>query len=203
MSKKLITYGFWFYEELLPIIMNGSSSIHYLETTSGKFPVKINSTRLRTLKHSPMCVACGKVGVLWMLQSHGHLRAAHSFRPHLNLYAIDKQDVLTMMTQDHILPKSRGGTNDKFNLQTMCTHCNNDKSDTLPHEYATAHRHSSPVDGRGTVRKGLSEVQLHALATLASLERIRQQMNEKSGSNSELRSERCDSLGIDSAVSRA
>ncbi len=33
---------------------------------------------------------------------------------------------------DHIIPLSRGGTDDKDSLQALCRDCNLDKSDTLP-----------------------------------------------------------------------
>jgi len=33
------------------------------------------------------------------------------------------------LTIDHILPKSRGGTNDLDNLQTLCEQCNQLKAD--------------------------------------------------------------------------
>jgi len=35
------------------------------------------------------------------------------------------------MTCDHILPQSKGGTDDGENLQTLCTHCNTLKADRL------------------------------------------------------------------------
>jgi len=36
------------------------------------------------------------------------------------------------LTIDHIKPRSKGGTNDDRNLQTMCSPCNNAKGDTWP-----------------------------------------------------------------------
>mgnify|MGYP001850859460 CR=1 FL=1 len=30
---------------------------------------------------------------------------------------------------DHIIPQNKGGTNDLWNLQPMCKHCNRSKSD--------------------------------------------------------------------------
>jgi 5-methylcytosine-specific restriction endonuclease McrA len=38
------------------------------------------------------------------------------------------------LTRDHILPVSRGGTNEWGNVVTACSRCNNRKGDQLPHE---------------------------------------------------------------------
>ena len=46
---------------------------------------------------------------------------------HFNLYAIDKNGKEVLMTKDHIIPKSKGGSNHISNLQTMCTNCNSKK----------------------------------------------------------------------------
>lgn len=35
------------------------------------------------------------------------------------------------LTLDHIVPKSKGGTNDPDNLRTLCVRCNNRKGDSL------------------------------------------------------------------------
>lgn len=41
------------------------------------------------------------------------------------------------LTIDHIIPRSRGGTDAETNLQTMCFRCNQEKADTMP-EYPAA-----------------------------------------------------------------
>lgn len=37
----------------------------------------------------------------------------------------------TLMTVDHVIPKSKGGTNDLKNKQILCCKCNSEKSDKL------------------------------------------------------------------------
>lgn len=49
---------------------------------------------------------------------------------HYDLYRYSKQGRL-LMTVDHILPKSLGGTNDIENLQPMCRKCNDRKGNTI------------------------------------------------------------------------
>lgn len=39
------------------------------------------------------------------------------------------------MSIDHIIPLSKGGTNDVGNLQCVCKKCNGLKEDMLPHEF--------------------------------------------------------------------
>lgn len=38
------------------------------------------------------------------------------------------------LTLDHIVPRSKGGTSEQSNLQTMCKPCNERKSDAMPSE---------------------------------------------------------------------
>lgn len=188
MSAHLFTYGFWFYDELREKLHGGQGKI-WLDTPNfGKFLVTANSSKLGCLKRSPMCVSCDRVGSIWMLQSHGKLvtplteqekffgvkrKIKHSDeqRPHLNLWAVDASNNLVMMTQDHILPRSRGGSNGSHNLQTMCTFCNSAKGDKIPDGYHIGFRPLTAVDGGGARRKGLSEVRAHALSVLDYLER--------------------------------
>jgi 5-methylcytosine-specific restriction endonuclease McrA len=40
--------------------------------------------------------------------------------------------LLELLTLDHIVPQSRGGTNAEDNLQTMCRSCNGRKGHTMP-----------------------------------------------------------------------
>lgn len=71
------------------------------------------------------CVACGKQGTYFTLdESDGGTRR------HFNLRADDS----TLMTRDHILPKSKGGRDHISNMQTMCEPCNKAKRNTYDGE---------------------------------------------------------------------
>jgi 5-methylcytosine-specific restriction endonuclease McrA len=88
------------------------------------FQVYTESLRYATFyQKGCTCVACGKVGTYFELDS-----GDNGNRKHFNLYADDG----TLMTKDHIVPTSRGGKyNAVENLQTMCVDCNRAKGANL------------------------------------------------------------------------
>ena len=69
------------------------------------------------------CICCGREGTYFKLCVDETIN-----RRHFNLYADDG----TLMTKDHIMPKSKGGNNTVENLQTMCTICNKEKGNKVP-----------------------------------------------------------------------
>lgn len=73
------------------------------------------------------CSVCGKVGTHFTLDKSS---GEDNNRYHFNLRADDG----TLMTRDHILPKSKGGRDHISNMQTMCTHCNKAKGNSYDGE---------------------------------------------------------------------
>ena len=120
------TVGEYSIYEILPLIGHGAT-VHLLD-----WDIKVMSNRLMTFQHSIMCVECGAIGQIFKLQRH-HDRE----RPHLNLFAIINGDDV-LMTADHIIPKSRGGPDEVFNLQTMCHICNERKATEINTKYLTS-----------------------------------------------------------------
>jgi 5-methylcytosine-specific restriction endonuclease McrA len=89
-------------------------------------PIYFGSKRLQVFKvHGVKCAKCDIEGQYFVKE-----RSEDQQRYHLNLYAIDENGNEVLMTKDHIVPKSKGGTDDLNNLQTMCSYCNNEKGDT-------------------------------------------------------------------------
>lgn len=83
-----------------------------------KYSLNISSKRYKLFRKSSKCACCGVNGVVVFLERH-----AKDTTPHFNLYTEDG----VLMTKDHIVPRSLGGTNDLTNLQTMCLSCNQKK----------------------------------------------------------------------------
>ena len=93
----------------------------------GKYNVKTKDDRyLNFIKHGYKCVKCGIEG------TYVNLECNCSLGNHLNLYGIDKNGKETLLTKDHIYPKSKGGLDNINNYQVLCENCNNEKSDNSP-----------------------------------------------------------------------
>lgn len=145
----MFIYGFWFYEDIINRIgerlsspRRGSQSddkfIALTNSHHETFEVKVSSPRMELFRQNPKCVNCDHMGSIWILQGH-HAKET----PHLNLYHVGdpipqhkKQSIdgLILMTKDHIIPKSKGGSSGLDNLQTMCVICNRLKDNKLPTE---------------------------------------------------------------------
>lgn len=82
------------------------------------YSVRMDSERYKVFAENNRCVACGLEGVKMSLEMTGG-----DGSPHFNMYGFeDGRPVL--MTKDHIVPKSKRGTNRLDNFRTMCSRCN-------------------------------------------------------------------------------
>lgn len=106
-----------------------------VERWYGEYRVRLGSMRLQTFTKGLSCVDCGIEGSVFYLDIDNGGAA------HLNLYAVvDGKEV--MMTSDHIIPKSKGGSDrDLRNRQPMCEPCNRRKGcEMRPGEIGVAKR---------------------------------------------------------------
>lgn len=93
-------------------------------------PVFLSSLRLQTFACTGLkCAVCGIEGRFFAIE-----RSGRSGPYHLNLYAINDEGDEVLMTKDHRLPKSKGGTDSPDNLQTMCAVCNALKGNRVDRE---------------------------------------------------------------------
>ena len=89
--------------------------------------VKMTSARYHLFKNSSKCVGCGIEGEYFAMERDNKQQRQ---RYHFNLYSTNQHGHEVMMTKDHIIPKSKGGSNSMRNYQTMCRPCNAAKKDT-------------------------------------------------------------------------
>lgn len=83
----------------------------------------------KTLQGAPIrCWKCSIEAQLWIVEHHKN--EVHRAKPVMNLFAVRKGK-LVMMTRDHIIPKSLGGSNDVRNLRPGCSKCNEGRGNTL------------------------------------------------------------------------
>lgn len=104
---------------------------HHRLTLAGH-RVKMWSKRYENFKENGIrCVHCGIKGQYFRLECNGsdHVEGKNTW--HFNLYALDENGNEVLMTKDHIIPKSKGGSNNINNLQPMCSQCNSKKADKL------------------------------------------------------------------------
>lgn len=94
-----------------------------LKAKIGDSVFKANSYRYEVFRQSCICVTCGLVGSMFVLERHS---SQPDSNPHFNLYGI-RDNKFVLMTKDHINPKFNGGRDRLDNFQTMCQPCNTEK----------------------------------------------------------------------------
>ena len=109
-------------ERVLPFIGSEERRINF----DGDF-IKIDTLRLMSFKvHGITCVKCGIKGEFFAKEKH---KGDVSY--HFNLYARNQLGEEVLMTRDHIIPLSKGGSEVIENLQTMCSVCNQIKDNKV------------------------------------------------------------------------
>ena len=105
-------------EEVFPYITD-EETFRFYNVGNKSYRVRMNSLRYQTFRANQSCVACGIQGNIFLLEI-----SPPATRPHFNFYHRDGNRLI-LMTKDHIIPRSLGGSEKLSNLQTMCSTCNN------------------------------------------------------------------------------
>ena len=129
MKNFIAMYSF---DRIEPLLC-GPKHITKIEIHGERRQVKTTSTKLRCLKHNK-CVECGIEGNVFVARKEKNATTIS-----LNLYNYnpykEKGTKWTLITHDHIIPRSLGGSkNSQTNIQTMCTCCNNKKGSDITND---------------------------------------------------------------------
>ena len=116
--KRLVHLASFPLDAVIPHVCDGNNSKEF-KAADKVYTVKMNSDRYHVFKANHKCVSCGLEGTQMILDMN-----PGDSSPHFNLYA-EENGRLVLMTKDHILAKSKGGTDSLDNYQTMCATCNN------------------------------------------------------------------------------
>ena len=128
--RRYVSLGSYVPDEVLNKVSIGTNPKIIVVDGIG-FQVKFSSLRLRCFKRSRVCVVCGRIGTIMSLDRRHRKSKEKNITAHFNLYTEEPNGEFVLMTQDHIIPKSRGGKNHLSNLQTMCATCNEIKGNKL------------------------------------------------------------------------
>jgi 5-methylcytosine-specific restriction endonuclease McrA len=123
-GKMMDTIGQFKANDILPYINTGGPVRKEYIVNNKSYIVKMNSARYKIFNEYPKCIACGLKGEIYLLEKHKVVDKRWKYvSAHFNLYGVEN-DVLVLLTKDHIKPKSKGGRNNIVNYQTVCEICN-------------------------------------------------------------------------------
>lgn len=92
--------------------------------------VRLTSSRYKVYSQKgTVCAMCGLRGTFFALEQSLNQETK---KFHFNLYGYNRQGEEVMLTVDHIMPKSKGGSDELNNKQCLCFRCNNKKGDKIP-----------------------------------------------------------------------
>jgi len=104
-------------------------------TTASGIKIQIGGWRVEAYsRKGTKCSNCGLVGNMFAAECFrkiGKGEYPNNRRHHFNLYHVAADGTETMMTVDHIIPKSKGGNDEINNLQPMCFQCNQKKGNQV------------------------------------------------------------------------
>jgi len=111
-------------EEIFPLVEKQKAEI---EVDGNVYTVYLGRPQQILFLNHRTCVRCGKEGNHYRLM-YDKTNPIPCYQYFLNLYSKEG----SLMTADHIIPKSLGGPTTLDNLQCMCRKCNNKKGNKLP-----------------------------------------------------------------------
>lgn len=124
-TNDYIRKGIFSFEEVFDKLVPVEQKENFFRRFDGE-RVSMNNAKYHVFKKNRRCVCCGLEGKFLALEQC-RCKDEESLY-HFNMYGfVNGREIL--FTKDHILPKSKGGTNTLDNYQTMCVQCNAEKGD--------------------------------------------------------------------------
>ena len=126
-TTKKLTIATFEYKHMMCFLSNINNYNHYYYMDNEeKIFIKNDNNKLLTIYNNPVCVGCGVIATYASLDKY-----PDSASVHFNFYSMDSCGNISMMTKDHIIPRSLEGPNINNNIQTMCEACNSFKGARL------------------------------------------------------------------------
>lgn len=116
-QRGLTTLAVFQPDEILKNAYAGASPSMYV-VDGVRYTVAMRSKRYQLFNRSRVCACCGVVGTMMALETFDGITA------HFNLYGERKDGSTVLLTKDHIVAQSRGGSDALDNLQVLCSVCN-------------------------------------------------------------------------------
>jgi len=118
--------------DVIPFVQIDKKSLNPTYRRYSGYRVDMSSIRLRMFAtKGTICLHCGLAGTYFWLEKNKNIQDPDAGY-HLNLYGLNSTKIETMLTRDHIIPRSKGGKDILSNLQTLCYPCNAKKADKMP-----------------------------------------------------------------------
>lgn len=124
-------------EKIFPLMGQG------ITFNIGEIKVRLDTKRMKLFKRDNCtCRICGLRGTRLVLERQQKSRD-RKYPYFFNLYAVENGREI-LMTRDHVMPRSKGGSDSLTNQVTMCHPCNQKKADKLPEEVEHALAYEYP-----------------------------------------------------------
>jgi 5-methylcytosine-specific restriction endonuclease McrA len=109
------------YEEFFEYLNSAQTEFRYKD-----YCINVDKPRMQThIQKDNVCLHCGLSTTHFAIQY-----GAKQKTPHINAWNLSNNKKV-LMTSDHIIPSSKGGSDDISNRQVLCEHCNCKKGDRL------------------------------------------------------------------------
>lgn len=111
---------------ILPKVSDNTENIELIQN----YPIRLFSKRLQVFKYKgTICKFCNLEAQYFVIEQH----KKNNINFHINLYGVDLTGDEVLFTKDHIIPKTKGGSEDLKNFQTLCLPCNQKKGKRYPY----------------------------------------------------------------------